>query len=512
MKLINNIKSFKLLVLLAMLSVACNNNWEDHYAESSYDLPAYNIYEYLSSNSELSTFVKMLDISNYDQLLKSPQTFTVWAPTNEALSEIELSDTVLVAQIVKTHVTRNRYTTSGNELTEINVSSGKYISFGGAASDFSFGEVPLAESNINTNNGLVHIIGKYVPYKKNIWEFIHSEENFDSISTYLLENNKATFSFELSPEIGFNDAGQPVYDSVFIQQNEILNQLGAIDSEDSIYTVILPTDTAWREAYQRISSYYVFPDDFGGASRQNEKTKFGIIKDFAYREFIEDPNSFSTLTSTSNSIYEDPASLFEGADYYELSNGAAYVSDQMPFSDTLSWFKQIKIEAEQELNRENSNSNIYTRSSEGTNFETSNDNYIYVEATSTSNLATPRVEFFFPNILSATYKVYCVFVPNSIIDESDLRPMKAKFTLNYITSSGSTRRKTLRPDIDLTSTTEVTKMYLGEFTFDFASVADEEYPELLTSLLVTSNVKTNETEEYSRDMRIDCVILEPILK
>ncbi len=513
MKINKNIKSFKILVLLAMVSIACNNNWEDHYAEDNYDVPAYNIYEYLKSNSELSTFVKMIDLNGYDQLLKSAQTYTVWAPTNEALSEIDLEDSELITQIVQTHVSRNRYTTSGVDLVDINVLSGKNVSFGIEADRYSFGKVPLAESNINTNNGLVHIIENYVPYQKNIWEFIHSDDNIDSLSNYLLENTKSTFSFELSPEIGYNEDGEPIYDSVFIQENEILSQLGAFDIEDSTYTVIIPTDTAWREAYGRISSYYVFPDILGGAMRQNEKTKFNIIKDFAYRELVEDPSDYSELTSTSNGIYEDPEYLFDGASYYELSNGAAYLTDKMPFMDTLSWFKEIRIEAEQELNRENTNSNVYTRSSEGTNFETSNDNYIYVEGTGTAKITSPKVEFFFPEILSATYKIYCVFVPNSIVDEEDLRPMKAKFTLNYIrTSSGRTGRKTLTPEIELTSPTEVTKMYLGEFSFDFANVADEEYPELLTSLLVTSDVNTTETEEYSRDMRIDCIILEPVLK
>lgn len=495
MKIINNIKSFKIFVLLAIISVACNNNWEEHYAESSYDLPAYNIYEYLTSNSSLSTFVKMIDQSGYDQFLKSSQTYTVWAPTNDALKDIDLSDSVLVMQIVQTHITRNRYSTSGIGLKGINVSSGKYVSFGTEASDYLFGEVPLVESNINTSNGLVHLLNGYVPYLKNIWEYIHSEDGFDSLYNFLLAN------------------GKPDYDSVFVEENEVINQLGSFDSEDSIYTVILPTNTAWNEAYDRITPYYVFPDTLGGAERQHQETQFTIIKDFAYRELITDPSSYTKLTSTTNTVYSNPAYLFEGASYTELSNGAVFVTEKMPFADTLSWFKKIQIEAEQKLNRENSNSNVYVRSSEGTSYETSNNSYIYVESNSTSDLAAPKVEFALPDILSATYKIYCVFVPNTIVDENDLRPMKPKFKLNYIsTRSGRISRKTLRPEIDETSPTEVTKMYLGEFTFDFANVADEKYPYASTSIVVESNVKISETGEYSRDMRIDCIILEPSLQ
>ena len=512
MKFINNIKSIGWLAILLIALNACNNKWDEHYAEENFDLPTNTIYEYLKTNDQLSKFVEMLDQTGYNQALESAQTYTVWAPTNDALASVALSDSVLVNQIVRTHITRNRYSASGNSLEEINVLSGKFVPFNYDGADYSFGENALLSADINTKNGLVHIINQYVPYQQNIWEFIHANDEMDSLSKFLNDKSELTFSYELSTEIGYSEDGDPIYDSVFVIQNEILDQLGAFNTEDSIYSVILPTDTAWNEAYDRISPYFVFSTNMGGESRRDEMSKFTIIKDFAYRQNITDPTSYSSLVTTSGTEYLNPSYLFEGTSYNELSNGKAYVTDLMPFSDTLSWFKEIRIEAEQEAYRENSNSNLYTRSSEGTSFETSNNNYVFVEATSTSNLAAPEVQFSIPNVLSAKYKIYCVFVPNTIVNESDLRPMVPTFTLTYIrSSSGRTSRRTLTPDVAETSPTDITKMYLGEFTFDYANVVDGDFEDMLITLTVRSGVRTSETADYSRDMRIDCIILEPSL-
>ncbi len=498
-------------VILILLATACSKEWDDHYDEGSFNLPGKTVTEYINEQPDLSTFSNMLEITGYNDILNASQSFTVWAPKNDALSGIDLSDTELVTKTVQNHIARSRITTSGVENSFIRMLNNKYVNFTKDPSGYTFGGNNISTANQPAKNGLIHVIDGYAPYEYNLWEFLGKTGGIDSLRDYIYGQSKKVFDAANSTEIGSDENGQVVYDSVFVISNPVLQRLGSIDVEDSTYTAIMPNNDAWNEAYARINSYYNFPNDAGSTTRQRDLTRLTIIRDMLYRGRISEPDKLDSVNSTSRDVFYNPGELFKGLDYTSLSNGLAYVTDQMPFADTSSFFKEIKVEAENSFGRTNNGSNIFIRSSFGTDFKASGNYYILVDPTSTE----PAVEFSIPNTLSAKYNIYCVFVPAKIVNPNNLTPTKAKFQLTYIRrSSGSTFIKRVTPENNVTNPDGLTKMFVDQFDFEFANVIDAEYQRVAVKLEVSSDVTTQEEQsgDFTRTMRIDCIILEPVVE
>ncbi|MBN2698745.1 MAG: fasciclin domain-containing protein [Bacteroidales bacterium] len=505
------LKRFMPFVLLTgtLFIQTCSDEWGRHYDEDTFNLPDKTLKEQIEEHSNLSLFSKMLQITGYDELLDASQSFTVWAPVNEALSGVDTTDTRLVLEIVRNHIARSRITTSGVESRSVRMLNGKYIRFERSASGFSFADHNVVEPDLPAMNGLVHVIDGYAPFLDNLWEYIGRTENLDSLRTYLDENNILDFDPVNSVEIGVNEDGQPIFDTVFVLTNPVLEKLGAIDSEDSIYTAILPDNSAWTEAYGRIVNYFNFPGDAGSTIRQRKLTQWTLVKDMLFHERLTEPATLDSVVTTTGNVYYNPASLFPATGPVVLSNGLAYVIGQMPYADTVSWFREIRIEAEDSEGRVNTRSNIFPRTSFGSGLDVSDNRYILVDPTSSE----ASVEFEIPNTLSATYNIYCVFVPGTIVNASDIIPTKVKFILTYIRrASGSTFIKRITPVDNVTSPDQMTKMLVEPFDFEYANIIDEDYDRVAVKLEVINAVTTEEEQsgDFNRIMRIDCIILEPV--
>jgi len=501
----------KLIFLLSysfIIFSGCNKEWEEHYNITKSDIPKKTLIELISENPDLSIFYNFLLKTRYDEVLNTSQSYTIWAPINNALRDIDTTNYELIKKIVTNHIARSRFTTSEVENKVVRMLNGKYINFIKNGTDYFLGNTKLRDLNIPAKNGLLHIIDGFLPYIENIWEYIMNTQNLDSLKSYLLSQNKYIFDPINSIEIGIDSAGNVIYDSVLIYTNLFLDKVGRINNEDSIYTSILLDNNAWIEAYNRIKKYYNFPENAGGKKRQRDLTCYNIVKDILFRGKIYDSDSYDFIKSTTGNIYYNPYYLFEG-DPINLSNGIAYIKLNFPFVDTISWFKKIKVEAEYSEGRVNSGCNVFLRTSYGTGFNVSNNRYILIDPVSTE----PKVEFSIPNVLSAKYNIYCIFVPGLIVDSSYALPTKVKFKLTYIRrSNGSTFITYLTPVNNVTNPYEITKMFAGNFNFEFANVIDEEYDNVSVKLEVINIVSTAEeqTGTFTRSMRIDCIIFEPV--
>ncbi len=146
-----------------LLAAACSKEWDDHYDVDSFDLQDKTVTEYIKGNPDLSTFYNMMEITGYDSILNASQTYTVWAPKNNALTGLNITDTELVRKTLQNHITRSRITTSGIDNSFIRMLNSKYVSFAKYQSGYTFGENNVTEANKPAKNGLIHIIDGYAP-------------------------------------------------------------------------------------------------------------------------------------------------------------------------------------------------------------------------------------------------------------------------------------------------------------------------------------------------------------
>lgn len=492
------IMSFAMLGILAF--TACDDLWDEHYNSEPIDAPDKNILEIIGADPSLSSFYQLLQTTGMDTVLGSAKSFTVWAPTNDGLAGFNPENDEEAKRTVNNHITIGKVTSSNVQVETITMLNGKYNTFERGASGFMFGGDDLSQINIPATNGLLHVLDGYSPYLINLWEFIGEAEGIDSIRTYMEAQEIKIFDPINSIELGVNDSNEVIYDSVFIVRNLLLDQLGQLDVEDSIYSVMLPDNDAWDEAYARIAPYFNLSREDGKEARQRELTQQVLVKDMVFRGRIDAPETLDSVVSTTGSVFYDPVAIFEDATPNDASNGLGYITPQMPFADTASWFKEIRVEAESSVGRTSDKCDIFIRNSYGTGINASNNSYILVEPTA----AKSYVEFSIPNVLSGTYNIYCVFIPPTIINPDKKYSINTSYWMYYIrTASGSYNFPDRKESDDyVTDSTAVTKMLVAQNEFGFANVGDYEGRGVTTSIRVYN--------ETLQDMRIDCIILEPV--
>lgn len=516
--------------LLIVALSSCSDTWDAHYGSTSGTKSNLNLYEYIKSQPDLSLFGQMIDIAGYDTILDKSQTYTVWAPVNSSLSGVNLTDVDNVTNIVKNHITRFSYPTSDIDAKTIFMLDKKFLSFKRTDSGFTFGgqSLELDKSNVAAKNGILHCIDGYVPYLNNLWEYIGNTPGLDSLRSYLYSQSKYAFDAKASVEIGTNDHGQAVYDSVITFTNPVLDKIGALHIEDSTYTTILPNNAAWTKAYNQIKSNYVTLAKDGGAAAQRLQTQWAIVRNLVFRQQVADTTGLTSLISTTGSAFQNPGYLFKGAAKASLSNGIAYTTDSIRFKASESYQQKIQIEAENSsFGRSFLYANLYVRSSLGTSLSSavSQNKYLVVEPTTVSNTTQNTVTFPIPNTLSGKYNIYCVFTPSSVANETDLRQYKARFYFSYLDATGkqitdgaitaTNGINTTTGAIGGTFTTnagQVTKMFVTQYKFSYCNIYDETAASsnITVKLRVENATKITETVKYDRSMRIDYIVLEPV--
>jgi hypothetical protein len=525
---------FGVITLMSVVFTSCTDVWDAHYAQINSQKSTLNLYQYMQSQPNLSRFTQMLKIVGYDSVLSKPQTYTVWAPVNSALQGVSLTDTVSIAEIVKNHVSRFSNPTSNVDSKQIYMISKKVIEFKRAGSGFTFGGIPLVSdsSNVATDNGILHTISGYVPYVASIWEFIGKTPGLDSLKAYLYSQSLFKFDPIASVEIGTNANGLSVYDSVITFSNPVLDKIGRIYLEDSTYTALLPTNTAWTKSYNQIKSYYkTLPAD-GGAAKQRLNAQMAMVNSLIFRNSIADPFSIDSLISSTGNIFKKPGYLFTGSTKYTLSNGLAYTTDSIRIKASDSYQKSIKVEAENSAyGRAAYNSSLVVYSSLGSAFKdsVSQAKYLYVEPTSTSDASPCSVWFPIPNTLSGKYNIYCVFVPPTIQQQNTAKKGKVRFYVSYINSSTGAKvdsalvsnAHTLYPtppsDNDkksvffTTNATTMTKLFVTQINFPYCNLftKGDATSKISVKLKVESAVLTAQSVTFYKNFRIDYVILEP---
>jgi hypothetical protein len=527
----NNYNLLLFLLLFTLLFASCREEyWDSHFHSGVIEKSDKNLYDFIKSDDSLSVFTRMIQIAGYDSILNQPQTFTVWAPVNsDSLRAIlDSNDSVSIKRIVENHIAYYSFPTSRIDTSTIYMTDKKLIFFTKKNNDYYFGDERLIRSNIAVRNGVLHYLEGYVPYRNTFWEYVKATPGLELLRDFFNSNDTLIFDKTNSKQIGYDTSNRPVYDSIFIKNNMVLNQLAALDQEDSIYTAILPTNAAWTDAFDRIKGYYVTLPKDGGEALQTTNTSWAIVQDIVFRKRIN-PLIISgdSLVSTWNNVFQSPTYLFDNAKKVELSNGYAYITDLLKFKATQSWHKEIRIEAENtKYGRTNENCDVFEKNSLGTSMTTSKNKYIQLEPNTTSSLSKVAGVFPIPNTLSAKYNIYCVFVPTSILLPTDLKPSKVKFFLTYVDASGKETAKAPvvavngvnqvkvggTASIFQTDPLNITKMFVAPFQFPICNLYTNKSTaaNIYVKLRVENATTSGETVNFNRTMRIDCIILEPV--
>lgn len=533
-------------VVAMTLSGSCQDNaWDDHYGIAS-NTANLNVMQILEQNDELGSFCAIVKSQRLDTLLTRDQTFTVWAPTNEAMAAY-ISDGNDMEHLLKNHINRFIYTASDltdTTLVRIKMLNGKFQDYARTSDGYTFAGIKLSEAGNSADyiatNGLVRTLGTVAPFYLNIYETVNRKDNgTDSISGYLTDFDDYTFDKANSTAVGKNQYGQLVYDSAFVYTNEWMANYGSLYLEDSVYTFVMPTNAGWIAGYDAVEPYFrtfgtlessslstisvptrtYAVDDVMADSLTRAHTLEAMTANLVFRGNVNPLEADGdSLVATSGNVFHHPAELFGGSTSQTVSNGTVWRTDVWNYKPSDCFLKSIVVEAEDTKNRTDAYANVFSRSASHTAYSdsVSGQRFIEVNAATTNARTQPMVQFTIPNTLAATYDVYVVFAPaEAYVEGAAADSTRVRFYLNYVHADGKMKED---PVIDgsITNGKGMTKMKVGTFTFPFANFTDSRFmagngqDEDCVRLRVQADVSSSETARLTRTMRIDCIIFEPV--
>lgn len=508
--------------LLAALALTACSEWADHYTEGPATGEGLSVMELIEEDNQTAAFAVQVRQAGYADLLSSSQALTVFAP----IQSVDVTD---VRRMVANHIARHIYPTSTPQTVGVEMLNGKIYTFG---DDGGFAGTAISKANQKADNGLVHQLSEQIPYVNNLYEYLETRSDLSELYGFIHQFDELKFDADRSVEIDIDEQGRPVYDSVWVSYNRLLEHpvygLGHIAREDSVYNMLLPTNDAWQKAYERIASYFrVYDDEKAIAdSLQDIRTCLAIVENLVYRSAIAGSDS---VVSTTGSVISSPEQLVEGATQLQASNGTAYLCPTLNYNNCETWNKPIIVEAEQQNGRTYNNTltSVYQRSVTSNSLIEGVGGESYIEVMPISTSTNPTIIFDIPNILAGTYNIYAVFLPVTVEGATEvLDSTKVNFTLSYMGANGRTtsKRPTTAEARELvTKSSEVTQMLaLKDVEIPVSNTSDRLWmmedtndPTTLTTtttLTITTNVTPREFSSgiYSRSFRLDRIIFDPV--
>ena len=316
------------IIILSAILISCQDPWAERI-EINEDVPAKNLFEEIMDRADISEFAAAIQTCGWDTALSSTRPYTVWAPTNEAMSMVSSdikNDPERLYDLVSNHIVflQYEYYTSKPD-QQVKTFKEKYINL-----YFSDGKVDDANLHepydIATNNGILHIIDKPLIPKINVWEFIETTSLCPKLTTYLKTLSGYIFDPTIATQIGVDAVtGRPIYDTAtgLVWDNLFLNRTLNLKSEDTLSTVVLFSDLDYDTEYGKFLPYYTYLESVDNYEYLSDSvTKWKIAKDIVFEGAILPDELPSVIKSTFG--VNVPIGSFIIDSVFLASNGLVY--------------------------------------------------------------------------------------------------------------------------------------------------------------------------------------------
>ena len=333
----------------ALMAVpSCTDTWNEHYLSEDAYTANESLWEVLEGREDLSNFREIVQKAKFyrdehhpaftiegedtvyytfKDVLNGNTPVTVWAPANEAMTQEEWDKFAAMAetdgynlqqQFLGNHIAlyRKTMTKSGQETFRLINSKFATINY----DDSKLQKSLVVEKNIGARNGLLHVLESHNEFLYNLYEYIKFSGDVNTFSEYLVKRD--TLYFEPSKSIeGLPDAnGNPTYvDSVYVLNNMMfdrdsenptsidandawmnnLNMFHAqLNTEDSAFVMVVPTDLAWETVVNKFKPFYKYVSTYPRMDKTKiSSTKASTSSIFGARKSYENGKGYETVDS-----------------------------------------------------------------------------------------------------------------------------------------------------------------------------------------------------------------------
>ena len=316
-----------------LMAPSCSD-YDDHFqpdATGSESSTTSTLWDQIKEDPNLSMFANILEKAKYYKddthpvqgytyadVLKSGQVSTVWAPENSSLESsyqtwLDMCETdgyAVEQQLIRNHIALWRHNVSGTGIDTIRTMNGKNIIFD--RGNATFDGIQINKKNIPAMNGVLHTLPETTTFEYNFYEYIKYSGKTAGFGDFVIKFDTTYFSIDASIEGLPDENGNPTYvDSVYQTYNRLVNRgswLPNVDaekcmntvkgfgwgsdimSEDSMFIMIIPSENAWNEAYEKLKPYYTYASTYEDKAKGNSAGSSPAPKLTGY-----DPDSLTDL-------------------------------------------------------------------------------------------------------------------------------------------------------------------------------------------------------------------------
>lgn len=341
---------FGVLALLGLFG--CTKYWEDHYTVYPETVDV-NLWDALNSDPDISEFVNVLKEFHYDTLLFTDDTYTVFAPNNDALSnfltENEM-DTTQINYLISLHFVQSEDIGAKRKIQTLGE---KFALLEGSGGNLRFDGILLEKESPLYRNGKYFVMQSVAQPKPSLYEYF--AENNPRLTAYINSLDSIILDRENSTPIGFDENGNTVYDTVSIIYNEFEENYFPVKSEfrNKTATIVFPKEEAYQPALTEMavklqipgySDYSDIPVDW------QERILIPFLLERGVFENMLEPEEFSRSSELDTvklkNIKGDSIPIFyTPVEKTICSNGYAYNYQDFTIPDSL-YLAPIIFEAE----------------------------------------------------------------------------------------------------------------------------------------------------------------------
>lgn len=518
---------------------SCSDDWNDHYDASTQDNGT--LWQAIAAQSTLSNFARVVQAAGYDRILDGSQTYTVFAPTNAALTSAQADsliseynrqqangvcsdDNTVVRQFLQNHIALYKRPVSSLTNDSITLMNDKYA----VLTSSTLAGKKLLSTNALYNNGLLFTLDRQLDYFPNVFEYLGHDADLDSVYTFL--NSYSVYEFNDAKSVpGEIVDGQTVYlDSVSDLRNNVLQKYGLINSEDSTYWMLCPTNSEWSRLVAEYEPYFNYPLNTSKRdSLTYANTRLAIIGGAFFSRtrnsdvaFQDSAVSTQAMSSTMRSLLDndypyytyhkpfDEGGIFNGTTDVACSNGHVRKSAVWSLSKYETFAQTSRVEGENIMMQDtliNAVDPLTTREVlQGNPYYNQVSGKSYVEVAPETPTAKVIVGFKVPNLLSKMkYDVYAVFVPATAGDtlaiQETTKPLRVTCRIRQLDQNGVRTSPPFRNAKNInTATVDAVKLISGvELTTSSYGL-----PDATTQFEIQSNTD-------GATLRIDCIYFVP---
>jgi len=311
------------LLCISVVVYSCKNNLELHNGLTNID-NSLDLSQKLSAQANLSIFNGYVKSTGYDKVLAGAQNYTVWAPTNQALANLDaaiVSDPVKLKDFVANHIAISTFgLNKEGDTSRLKLLNNKYGTF----TSTKFEESTISGGGQFVKNGVLYAIDQAVVTKQNIWDYMLANTDASLQKNYINNLSITVIDTANATIIGYNNLGNPIFapNPPMISRNTYWVNVADLRDEKQQYTYFILQDAAFTAESAKLTPY--FP-----SVNPNLNASYFLVKDLTVKGVYPIEKLPDTLISVQGvKVPVNKANIIRS---YRASNGMVHVVNALPF-------------------------------------------------------------------------------------------------------------------------------------------------------------------------------------